>query len=389
MQERGGDERRVGTVPLRRERRLERVLRDRDRLAEVGAGAALAERAEDLVDRSAVQDRERAAQPVAVGVAALQVALARLRVRRAAVQDAQVVDGEQVARLELEADLVARRRERAAERAVRVVPLARERRRRRRRARVEVHGLELAADVERQHRPLGLELGRVVAVAEAERVPREQLEHVAVEVGRDAERVDERVLAAACARGETVEQLQRRRRVAVRVVAVRAEAETGVGEVRRLDDRADVEEPPVVRLADVPEQLGDARDRPRLGRTAEQDREAEPVERREPASQRLAAGGDVVEALGRQSAGELSPPQLSSSRRHELLRSQPLEREAADVAVREADDERPVDPLDVGELEVVGDRDAVEEPLAARVAALDARTVVPQPDGVEGGDLHR
>lgn len=59
------------------------------------------------------------------------------------------------------------------------------------------------------------------------------------------------------------------------------------------------------------------------------------------------------------------------------------------MAVGEADDERAVDPLDVSELEVVGDRDAVEEPLAARVTALDARTVVPQPDGVEGGDLHR
>jgi hypothetical protein len=36
------------------------------------------------------------------------------------------------------------------------------------------------------------------------------------------------------------------------------------------------------------------------------------------------------------------------------------------------------------EVEVVRDRPGVEEPLAALVAAVRARTVVPEPDGVEG-----
>src|SRR5205814_5393217 len=105
----------------------------RDLLAEILLRAVFAERAEDLVDQAVrrpegtsrfppapstgplrgraasrpAQHRERRAQPVAVGIAALQVPLAGLRVARAAVQHTQVVDDEEVAGLDLEPDPVA------------------------------------------------------------------------------------------------------------------------------------------------------------------------------------------------------------------------------------------------------------------------------------------
>ena len=75
---------------------------------------------------------------------------------------------------------------------------------------------------------------------------------------------------------------------------MRAEAEAGVREVRRLDDRLHVEEPAVVRLAHEAEELRDTRHRPRLGRAAAEDREPKLVDGGEPVAQRSAAGGDIV-----------------------------------------------------------------------------------------------
>ena len=52
-------------------------------------------------------------------------------------------------------------------------------------------------------------------------------------------------------------------------------ADGRVGEVRRVDPDGDVEDPPVVRLADVREELGDALDLAVLARRALQHREPE------------------------------------------------------------------------------------------------------------------
>ena len=225
-------------------------------------------------------------------------------------QDATVVDDEEVARLEAKPHLEARVLEQAPEAEVRVVPGGQLRRRHRRRlhgARVEAHGTHGAVRIELDQGRGRAQLGAIVAIGECHAVAGEQGE-VGRVVGaqrlRHAEAVDERALAAARARGQAVQQLQRRHRVAVGIVRVRAQTERRVGEVGRLDDRAHVEHPPVVRHPHVPEQLCHSRHLSALDRDARENAEAEAGDRFQPPPQLLRVAHDVGVPGERQLAGD-------------------------------------------------------------------------------------
>ena len=297
--------------------------------------------------------------------------------------DAQVVDDEEVARRELELDPVLRRLEHPAEALVRLVVAADSVGSQAEglcRARVVAHRLDVPPGVERDDRRLGLELSLGVGVAEPDRRRGQQLEIIPRQIGRDAEGVDERVLSAVGARGEAVQQLERGRRVAIRIVGVRTQAEAGVREVRRVDDRLHVEQAPVVRLADEAEELRDTRHRSRFGRPAGENREAELVDGREPVAQCGAARRDVVVARDRQGTLEPRVPERARPRgRLAGIRAQPVLVEAAHVPVGERDRAA----LDLDDREIVRQRPRVEEALSALVATLAAGTVVAQPERVE------
>jgi len=136
-----------------------------------------------------------------------------------------------------------------------------------------------------------------------------------------------------------MEELERRSRVAVRVVGVQAQRQRGVGEVGRSDGDAHVEEAPVVRLAHSAEEGGHLLDEPRLGGNAVEEGEAEHgdvAEPRRPRSRVVDNCRPVVLGQRRRERG-VPPPD-----RRRLGPAEPLGREDAAVPVAPLDRQRAV-----------------------------------------------
>ena len=117
----------------------------------------------------------------------------------------------------------------------------------------------------------------VVAEVEVQRDGGEQLEQVGAfrsQVGRDLEAVDERGLAALGVGAQEVLQLDRRRRIAVRLVGVGDERQVRVGDGVGVGHGADVEHRAPSGRAHLAELLGDEGDRARNGEHVVQDRDA-------------------------------------------------------------------------------------------------------------------
>jgi hypothetical protein len=187
---------------------------------------------------------------------------------------------------------------------------------------------------------------------------------------------------------QAVQQLQRRHRVPVGIVGVRGDRPAGERQVRRVRHDPDVEPPPVVRLAHVPERRRDLEHHAvRRGHAAQQ-REPVPRDRLEDPR----AGFVVAPVLGPVRRGQ--PAAFQVGRAPEPLgvlgarvglgllrgaRRQPVMPEGGAVAVR---GERHLDPGGGagggGHDGLVRDIGDCHQPLTRhRVATVGARTVVP------------
>ena len=177
---------------------------------------------------------------------------------------------------------------------------------------------------------------------------------------------------------------------------MRLQPEPGVGEVDRVDLGADVEQPAVVGLAHVAEQLHDPRHGPGLTRRPCHDGEAVARHPAEPAFQRALVAADRVEGQARQRIAQLPPPGLDPvpqpARGLALdlvvpVRPQPAGREARRVVLGREHRLKSLavgGRLGAGEAQVGRQVQDVEQALAvAGVAAALVLAVVAEPDGVE------
>ncbi len=399
VQQGGGDQVVGSTRGLRQRPGLQHVLGHGDRLAEVLPGAFAVEQLLDGVQcgHPPAQQGEGAGERVEVGVAALEVAAAVLLEGGPGVQQADVVEDQAVAGPEPEVQLQFRAEGDRGEPPVRGVEGVqfggRQAAQRTDRAVVEPHLADAPDGVHADQRLLRAQLGG--PVAEDERHGRagqhgEVLGRLLPQQRRRVEAVHQAGVAALGVVAQAVQQLERRHRVAVRVVGVRRDRGAGERKVVRVLLDPDVEQQAVVGLADVPEGLRDLEHLPLgLGHTA-QHREPEASNR---AQHRDLLGG-FRHVRGPRGFGEstrevggppeplalLRPPVALFPVLPPVRLAEPLQRVPRAVAVRPEHLQVPVRLGALGHGQVLGQVGDLEQLLSvARVAAPVARAVVTQP----------
>ncbi len=368
------------------------MLGRRDGLAQVLGGALAREVLRDAVEcgGAPVQHGQRGGERVQVGVAPLEAAAAALLERRPGVQQPDVVEDQAVARPEPELHPERRAQRDRGEppvRGVEGVQFVGGQSQGTDRAVVEPHFADPPERVQFDQRAVGAQFGGPVAEHERDGRAGEHREVPGrlLPQGRGGpEAVDQGGVAADGRVLQTVQQLEGRYRVAVRIVGVRGDGGAGERQVGGIRLDPDVEQLSVVGLPDVPEGPRHLEYLPlHPGHPAQQREAGAPyrAEHRRPLRRVGQVGGPVgLGEAGGEVGGRPEPfAGLAASVVGGLL-VQPAERVPRAVAVGPAHLEQAVGLLLPGYREILGQVGDLEQLLpVARVAALVAGAVVAQP----------